>query len=112
MENDSNWEVLLWLLDIIVSSHLGQEAVVENAYIIINRLLVLISYPHMMLVRETAIQCLVAMSALPHTRIYPMRSQVLRAISNALDDPKRAVRQEAVRCRQAWATIASRSLQY
>lgn len=31
--------------------------------------------------------------------------QVVRAISNALDDPKRAVRQEAVRCRQAWLRI-------
>lgn len=121
------------------------------------------------LVRETAIQCLVAMSELPHARIYPLRIQVsntwhksqlllsmrtiprtfttmlhwstfpptylsflsifsfyslirsaffinlssklsvymhhfqvLRAISKALDDPKSAVRREAVRCRQAW----------
>ncbi|KAL6996405.1 hypothetical protein U1Q18_006533 [Sarracenia purpurea var. burkii] len=158
----------------------GQEAVVENAHIIISRLLGLTSYPHMMsslirgqiriaklavsgrqgiwylaqatlyaawlinthartcnellakgmlktayglqtvgsrLVRETAIQCLVAMSALPHARIYPMRIQfspfqVLRTLSNALDDPKRAVRQEAVRCRQAWASIASRGLHF
>lgn len=28
--------------------------------------------------------------------------QVLQAIAKALDDPKRAVRQEAVKCRQAW----------
>ncbi|XP_058180836.1 MMS19 nucleotide excision repair protein homolog [Rhododendron vialii] len=114
-EDISNSEVIysvLLVLSAILTDNTGQEAVVENAYIIITRLLGLISYPHMMLVRETAIQCLVAMSALPHSRIYPMRSQVLRAISNALDDPKRAVRQEAVRCRQAWATIASRSLQY
>lgn len=31
--------------------------------------------------------------------------QVLQVISNALDDPKRAVRQEAVRCRQAWSVF-------
>ena len=30
----------------------------------------------MQLVRETAIQCLVAMSEMPHTRIYPMKAQV------------------------------------
>ena len=38
-----------------------------------------------------------------HTKecsLYPYK--VLQAISKALDDPKRAVRQEAVRCRQAW----------
>lgn len=31
--------------------------------------------------------------------------QVLRAMTKALDDPKRSVRQEAVRCRQAWYGI-------
>ncbi|KAL8170444.1 hypothetical protein V2J09_022248 [Rumex salicifolius] len=47
------------------------------------------------LVRETAIQCLIAISTLPYTRIYPMRTQVLTSVTKALDDPKRAVRQEA-----------------
>ena len=31
--------------------------------------------------------------------------QVLQAISKALDDSRRAVRQEAVRCRQAWSVL-------
>lgn len=31
--------------------------------------------------------------------------QVLQAICKALDDPKRAVRQEAVRCRRAWLVL-------
>ncbi|KAF4362145.1 hypothetical protein F8388_023997 [Cannabis sativa] len=73
----------------------GQEAVIENATSIINCLTGLMVYPHMMLVRETAIQCLTAMSELPHARIYPMRPQVLRALLKAADDPKRFVRQEA-----------------
>ncbi|KAF9613791.1 hypothetical protein IFM89_011515 [Coptis chinensis] len=64
------------------------------------------------LVRETAIQCLVAMSGLPHTRIFPMRTKVLQAISKSLDDPKRTVRHEAVRCLQAWASISSRSVNF
>ncbi|CAL5439668.1 unnamed protein product [Camellia sinensis] len=110
-DRDIIYSILLVLSGILTDKN-GQEAVVENAHIIISRLLGLISYPHMMLVRETAIQCLVAMSVLPHARIYPMRTQVLRTISNALGDPKRAVRQEAVRCRQAWASIASRSLHF
>ncbi|THF99081.1 hypothetical protein TEA_007038 [Camellia sinensis var. sinensis] len=141
-DRDIIYSILLVLSGILTDKN-GQEAVVENAHIIISRLLGLISYPHMMtrvkkgivnlgvslvdlflwinvpapveimqklsfcvqLVRETAIQCLVAMSALPHARIYPMRTQVLRTISNALGDPKRAVRQEAVRCRQAWLEL-------
>ncbi|ONK69772.1 uncharacterized protein A4U43_C05F26550 [Asparagus officinalis] len=103
---------LLLVLSGILMDENGKEAIVENAHTIINHLIRLVSYPHMMLVRETAIQCLTAMSSLPHTRIYPMRPQVLRALVMSLDDPKRHVRQEAVRCRQAWASIASRSLHF
>ncbi|CAM8934277.1 unnamed protein product [Rhodiola kirilowii] len=80
----------------------GQEIVKENANIIINCLIGLAAYPHMMFVRETSIQCLTALSRLPHTRVYPMKTQVLKVISNALDDPKRAVRLQAVKCREAW----------
>lgn len=93
---------LLLVLSGILTDKSGQEAINDSAHIIINRLVGLIGYPHMMLVRETAIQCLVALSALPHTRIFPMRTQVLQAVAKALDDSKRAVRLEAVRCRQAW----------
>ncbi|CAL0322063.1 unnamed protein product [Lupinus luteus] len=103
---------LLLVLSGILTDKNGREAVTENAHIIINCLIKLMDYPHKMLVRETAIQCLVAMSELPHVRIYPLRTQVLGAISMALDDKKRAVRHEAVKCRQAWASFASRSLRF
>ncbi|CAA6672865.1 unnamed protein product [Spirodela intermedia] len=92
---------LLLVLSGIITVENEREAAMENAPIIISCLIGLISYPHMMLVRETAVQCLMAMSELPH---------VLRAVSRALDDIKRPVRLEAARCRQAWASIASRSL--
>lgn len=110
-DKEMTYNLLLVLSGIIMDEN-GKEAAVENAHIIISNLIKLISYPHMMLVRETAIQCLTAMSALPHTRIYPLRPQVLRALAISLDDRKRVVRQEAVRCRQAWASIASRSLHF
>lgn len=110
-DTDTLYSLLLVLSGILTDKN-GKEAVVDNAHLVINCLTGLIAYPHMMLVRETAIQCLVAMSDLPHARIYPMRIQVLKAISKALDDPRRAVRQEAVRCRQAWASTASRSLHF
>ncbi|XP_024022464.1 MMS19 nucleotide excision repair protein homolog [Morus notabilis] len=105
LDKDQLYSLLL-VLSAILTDKKGEEAVIENAHSVINCLIGLIAYPHMMLVRETTIQCLVAMSKLPHTRIYPMRTKVLQAMSKALDDPKRAVRQEAVRCQQAWASIA------
>ncbi|CAN1836561.1 MMS19 nucleotide excision repair protein homolog [Linum perenne] len=97
---------LLLVLSGILTDNSGQEAVLENAHILVNCLVDLIMYPHRMLVRETAIQCLTAMSQLPYAKIYPRRVQVLQAVSKALDDPKRVVRQEAVKCRQAWGSIA------
>ncbi|KAK2425246.1 MMS19 nucleotide excision repair protein [Trifolium repens] len=104
---------LLLVLSGMLTEKNGQEAVIENAHIIINCLIKLLDYPHKTVVRETAIQCLVALSELPHARIYPLRTQVLRALPKCLDDTKRSVRHEAVKCRQAWASIASsRSLRF
>eukprot|EP00268_Persea_americana_P029757 TRINITY_DN28778_c0_g1_i1.p1 TRINITY_DN28778_c0_g1~~TRINITY_DN28778_c0_g1_i1.p1 ORF type:complete len:1030 (-),score=201.51 TRINITY_DN28778_c0_g1_i1:623-3712(-) len=111
LNKDLTYSLLLVLSGILMDEN-GKEAVTENAHSIITNLLTLISYPHMMVVRETAIQCLVAMTGLPYVRIYPMRTQVLQAMTKALDDRKRSVRQEAIRCRQAWASIASRSLHF
>ncbi|XP_021836146.1 MMS19 nucleotide excision repair protein homolog isoform X2 [Spinacia oleracea] len=105
LSKDMIYNLLLVLSGLLMYKG-GQDIAVENARIIVNCLTGLVSYPHKMLVRETAIQCLVAVSGLPHTRIYPMRLQVLSALSKVLDDPKRNVRQEAVRCRQAWSSIA------
>ncbi|XP_042052468.1 MMS19 nucleotide excision repair protein homolog [Salvia splendens] len=108
---DIIYNVLLVISGILLEKN-GQEAAVENAPIIINLLIDLTTFQHMMAIRETAIQCLVAMTELPYTRIYPLRTKVLQATSKALDDPKRIVRQEAVRCRQSWASIASRTLRF
>ncbi|KAL1349378.1 hypothetical protein AAHE18_07G152700 [Arachis hypogaea] len=94
---------LLLLLSGILTNKNGTEAVTENAHIIISCLTRLVDYPNKTLVRETAIQCLLAMSELPHARIYPMRTQVLQSIAKALDDKKRSVRCEAIRCRRAWS---------
>ncbi|XP_038718052.1 MMS19 nucleotide excision repair protein homolog isoform X2 [Tripterygium wilfordii] len=103
-DKDIVYSVLLVLSGVLTDNN-GQEAAIENAHITINGLTRLIDYPHMTLVRETAIQCLVALSRLPHARIYPMRKQVLQALTRSLDDPKRSVRQEAVRCRRAWSML-------
>ncbi|KAJ4749648.1 MMS19 nucleotide excision repair [Rhynchospora pubera] len=94
---------LLLVLSGILMDSTGKESIIENLHIVIGVLTQLVSYPHLMLVRETAIQCITSMSTLPHSKIYPVKPQVLKAVTRALDDKRRAVRQEAVRCRQAWS---------
>ncbi|KAL5729011.1 hypothetical protein ACHQM5_002023 [Ranunculus cassubicifolius] len=103
-DRELTYSLLLVLSGMIMDEN-AREAVTDNAPNIIKRLIGLTSYPHMMVVRETGIECLVAMSILPHTRIFPLRRQVLEALSKALDDPKRKVRQQAVRCRHAWSNL-------
>ncbi|XP_062187107.1 MMS19 nucleotide excision repair protein homolog [Phragmites australis] len=97
---------LLLVLSGMLMDEKGKECILDNIHITISVLTQLVSYPHMMVVRETALQCLVAFSTFPHSKIYPMRLKVLQAAIKALDDKKRAVRQEAVRCRQTWQSIA------
>lgn len=84
----------------------GKECILDNIQITISVLTELVSYPHMMVVRETALQCLVAFSTFPHSKIYPVRRKVVQAAIRALDDKKRAVRRVAVRCRHTWQSFA------
>ncbi|KAF8095597.1 hypothetical protein N665_0329s0018 [Sinapis alba] len=110
---DSVHKETLFSLLLVLSGTLtdikGQQSVSDNAHRIIECLVKLTSYPHLMVVRETAIQCLATLLELPHGRIYPFRREVLQAVTKALDDPKRRVREEAIKCRQAWTSITSRS---
>ncbi|WVZ62100.1 hypothetical protein U9M48_011885 [Paspalum notatum var. saurae] len=97
---------LLLVLSGMLMDEKGKESILDNIPITIGALTQLVSYPHMMVVRETALQCLVAISTFPYTKIYPMRLKVLQAAIKALDDKKRAVRREAIRCRQTWQSFA------
>ncbi|XP_051147931.1 MMS19 nucleotide excision repair protein homolog isoform X2 [Andrographis paniculata] len=110
LKDDASVKEIIYSILLIVSAILvekiGREAAVENAPGIANQLIELTTYSHKMAVRETALQCLVAMSELPHSRIYPLKKQVLLAASRALDDPRRSVRCEACKCRRAWDSIA------
>jgi DNA repair/transcription protein MET18/MMS19 len=101
VEKETLFSLLLVLSGTLTDTK-GQQSASDNAHIIIECLIKLTSYPHLMVVRETSIQCLVALLELPHRRIYPFRREVLQAIEKSLDDPKRKVREEAIRCRQAW----------
>lgn len=56
-------------------------------------------------VRHTAAQGLLAAAGLPYARIFPHRRAVLRALGAAADDPRRAVRMQAVAARTVWAAL-------
>ncbi|XP_057870323.2 MMS19 nucleotide excision repair protein homolog isoform X1 [Cryptomeria japonica] len=109
VENKSYLQsLLLSLSGIIVDENKGRTLAVEHVSTIISCLIGLVNYPHSMMVRETTLQCLGAMVALPYARIFPMRTQVLKAVSKALDDRKRAIRKEAVQCHRVWTSLVSK----
>jgi hypothetical protein len=57
-------------------------------------------------VRLRALQCLEAVTVLPYHKIFPQRVTVTNALAAALDDPKRIVRKQAVRCRNEWFVLS------
>ncbi|KAG0566152.1 hypothetical protein KC19_7G042200 [Ceratodon purpureus] len=107
-DSDLLLSTLLALSAFLVDVHQGRSVAGEHVSSIVKRMLTLIQYQYSVVVRETALQCLGAVVGLPYTRVYPLRTEVLKALSAALDDRKRVVRKEAVRCRQAWTLIASK----
>lgn len=106
LNKDLIYSLLLVLSGFLVDEK-GKEDIIGYVHIVVNHLIKLLSYPHMMLVRETAIECLATITSFPYRRIYPLRTQVLGALTGALDDKKRIVRQEAVKCCHAWASMTS-----
>ena len=54
--------------------------------------------------RVLSLQCLVSSMDLPYHLLHPLRKQVLAAVLSAVDDDKRRVRQEAVKCRRVWSS--------
>nr|CAB3455824.1 unnamed protein product [Digitaria exilis] len=67
---------LLLVLSGMLMDEKGKECILDNIHITISVLTQLVSYPHMMVVRETALQCLVAFSTFPHSKVFPMRRKV------------------------------------
>ncbi|KAJ7522223.1 hypothetical protein O6H91_18G002200 [Diphasiastrum complanatum] len=100
--------ILLVLSSFLVDTHYGRNAAADHVANIVTRLIPLLQYQFSMTVRETVLQCLGAVVGLPYSRVYPLRMQVLKSLSAALDDPKRGVRKEAVRCHRIWMAISSK----
>ncbi len=57
--------------------------------------------------RVSAVECLEAIVTLPYSSVYPLRLVVVNGLGPVLDDPKRAVRKAAVRCRNEWFVLAA-----
>ena len=53
--------------------------------------------------RVGSLQCLVVVMELPYHLLHPLRKQVLAALASSIDDNKRRVRQEAVKCLKVWS---------
>ncbi len=52
--------------------------------------------------REAALGILICISRLPYPELFQYRPVVLKSLMPALDDPRRFVRQAAVKCRNMW----------
>ncbi|KAL2653858.1 hypothetical protein R1flu_021986 [Riccia fluitans] len=107
-DSDYLLQMLLALSSFLVDENRGRSIAAEYVQSMVTRLIPLVQYKSSMVVRESALQCLAAIVGLPFTRVFPVKSQVMKAITAALDDKKRLVRGEAVRCRQVWSAISSK----
>ncbi|CAM6032453.1 unnamed protein product [Sphagnum compactum] len=101
-DSESLLALLLAVSGFLVDDCTGRPIAAEHVSSLVKRLLVLVQYEHSPVVRKTALQCLGAVVGLPYAGVFPLRREVLKALLTALDDRKRVVRKEAVRCRQAW----------
>ncbi|BBM97843.1 DNA repair/transcription protein MET18/MMS19 [Marchantia polymorpha subsp. ruderalis] len=100
-------QLLLSLSSFLVDESNGRSFAAEYVQSMVNRLVPVSQYKSSMMIRESALQCLAAIVGLSFTRVFPVKSQVMKAITIALDDKKRLVRKEAVRCREVWSAITS-----
>ncbi|KAK3126515.1 hypothetical protein QOZ80_7AG0557780 [Eleusine coracana subsp. coracana] len=75
---------LLLVLSGMLMDEKGKDCILDNIHITISVLTQLVSYPHMMAVRETSLQCLVAISTFPHSKIYRMRLQAIFCLREPL----------------------------
>ena len=56
--------------------------------------------------RQAAVYCLGALfDAVPYTHLHQYKNTIAAALRRVLDDPRRSVRKEAVRCKNVWALV-------
>lgn len=81
----------------------GRQAAEESLASVISALVDGVACPKSAAARKTALRGLMALAELPYPKIYPLKGRVLKAVTQALDDPRRTVRQQAVQCRHVWS---------
>merc|ERR1711879_777723 len=74
----------------------------EHVSAFVPALLRLTSFKPKMAIRIAALDCLSSFITLPFYKIFPYQKKITNELSAALDDPKRAVRKAAVKCRNQW----------
>ena len=88
-----------------IVSHENSKAMEEHVGSLVGRLLRCVTYTeaNSISVRRNALRCLRTFPGWTKGSIVlPYKNKVTRGLLNALDDPKRHVRKEAVECRAAW----------
>lgn len=83
------------------------EIIARQVTSLVPMLLGLTQFQLSMKVRMEALKCLGALTTLPHHVVYPYKTKVCRALADSVDDKKRLVRKEAVKCRNEWFLLGS-----
>lgn len=82
------------------------KALEEHIGSLITRLLAISGPTNAAILRARALQCLALVASQSRTEIVvPYRKSVVQKLTAALDDKKRAVRSEAVKCRRRWIEL-------
>ncbi|XP_073239400.1 MMS19 nucleotide excision repair protein homolog isoform X2 [Porites lutea] len=83
------------------------EIITRHVTSLVPMFLALSKFQLSMKIRMEALKCLGAMTTLPHHAVYPYKTKVCRALAESVDDKKRLVRKEAVKCRNEWYLLGS-----
>ncbi|KAJ7336488.1 mms19 nucleotide excision repair [Desmophyllum pertusum] len=83
------------------------EIITRHVTSLVPMLLGLAMFQLSMKIRIEALKCLGVMTTLPHHAVYPYKTKVCRALADSVDDKKRLVRKEAVKCRNEWYLLGS-----
>lgn len=83
------------------------EIITRHVTSLVPMLLGLSQFQLSMKIRMEALKCLGAMTTCPHHAVYPYKTKVCKTLAQSVDDKKRLVRKEAVKCRNEWYLLGS-----
>jgi len=94
---------------IIILIDEAAKVISDHIQSVILKLIELTSDKDNMEVRIKSLECLFAITSLPYHILFPYKTKVINALAKTLDDKKRSVRVVAVKCRNAWYILKSKS---